>query len=252
MAEALGTLGTVVNLIQLVDTMLKAREYIQDFRHAPQEQRKLLSEMGDLRPLLAELQNRISSNPPSSIIQQMKTPLENFRSTMERFTEKLRPADGPFSKLSKQLSWSMWSKSEAKEYFVKFEQFKSLLNSWLLVDLWDTGRQQRKEHGVILKALDDAANQQQLAHDRILVTISDASRDQQQEIDSARRTQIIEWMTPLNFFQRQADILSTWQAGTGEWFLEDPRFQDWESSSGQILWCRGIWCRKDGALVGGG
>jgi hypothetical protein len=162
MAEVLGTLGTV---IQLVETALKVREYIQDFRHAPQEQRKLLSEMDDLRPLLVELQTRINTNPSRSIVGQMQNPLTVFISTMGTFTEKLRPGDGAFSKVSKQLSWSMWSKSEAKVYLVKFEQFKSLLQSWLLLDLWwrtshgslpsrslrrnfrDMGQEQRKEHG---------------------------------------------------------------------------------------------------------
>jgi hypothetical protein len=121
--------------------------------------------MGDLCPLLAELQTRITTNPSSSIVVQMQNPLTVFRSTMETFTEKLRPGDGALSKVSKQLSWSTWSKSEAKEYLVKFEQFKSLLQSWLLLDLWwgtshgslpsrslrrnfrDMGQEQRKEHG---------------------------------------------------------------------------------------------------------
>ncbi|KAF7352200.1 ANK-REP-REGION domain-containing protein [Mycena venus] len=233
MAEVLGTLSTVLSL---VETALKALEYIQDFRHAPQEQQKLLSEMDNLRPLLAELQTRITTNPSSSIVGQMQNPLNIFTSTMESFTEKLRPGDGAFSKVSKQLSWSMWSKSEAKEYLVKFEQFKSLLQSWLILDLWDMGQDQRKEHDAILKALDE----QQVANERILTTITEARRDHREEIDSARRTQIMEWMTPLNFFQRQSDIFGTWQVGTGEWFLEDPFLKDWESGSGEILWCQGM------------
>ncbi|KAJ7204166.1 ankyrin repeat-containing domain protein [Mycena pura] len=240
MAEAFGTLGIVLNIIQLVDTALKAREYIQDFRHAPQEQRKLLSEMDDLRPLLAQLQICMNSNQSGTIIQHIQNPLIAFRSTMESFTEKLRAADGALAKFSKRLSWSMWSKSEAKEYLVKFEQFKSLLNSWLLLDIWDMGQQQREEHGEIIKALDDVADQQRVAHDQILSSIGSANRDQQKDIDSARRTQIMQWMTPLNFFQRQADIFSAWQAGTGEWLLENPQFNDWESGSGKILWCRGM------------
>jgi hypothetical protein len=44
--------------------------------------------------------------------------------------------DGPLSKFSKQLKWTLWNKKEASEYLGKFEQFKSLLNSWLLLDLW--------------------------------------------------------------------------------------------------------------------
>ncbi|KAJ7150077.1 ankyrin repeat-containing domain protein [Mycena crocata] len=233
MAEVVGTVGTI---LQLVETALKAREYIQDFRHAPQEQQKLLVEMDNLRPLLMELQNRITSNPSGSVVRQMESHLILFRSTMEQFTAKLRPGDRALSKLSKQLSWSMWNKTEAKEYLVKFEQFKSLLNSWLLLDIWDMGQQQRNEHGEILKAVGEVAAEQRRAQGLIVAT----SLDQQKEIDSARRAQIVEWMSPLNFFQRQADIFSTWQRGTGDWLFEDPQFKTWESSSGKTLWCRGM------------
>jgi hypothetical protein len=131
-----GTVGAVASIIQLVDTALKAKDYIQGFVNAPQEQRKLLSEMGELRSLLAELQGRIATSESSAILQQMMSPLMDFKSTMEQFTNKLHPGDGPVSKFSKRLTWTMWSKKEAQEYLSKFEQFKSLLNSWLLVDLW--------------------------------------------------------------------------------------------------------------------
>ncbi|KAJ7832117.1 hypothetical protein B0H13DRAFT_1915136 [Mycena leptocephala] len=130
------TLGTIASILQLVNSALKAREYILDFVHAPQEQQKLLSEMDDLRPLLAELHTRVIGNPSSRVLQQMQSPLADFKTTMEQFMQKLRPGDGPLSKFSKQLKWTLWSKKEAKEYLDKFEQFKSLLNSWLLLDLW--------------------------------------------------------------------------------------------------------------------
>ncbi|KAJ6566976.1 hypothetical protein B0H19DRAFT_1258148 [Mycena capillaripes] len=54
------------------------------------------------------------------------------------------------------------------------------------------------------------------------------------------RTQIIEWLSPINFFLRHADISRTRQAGTGGWLLENPLFKQWESGSGRTLWCRGI------------
>jgi hypothetical protein len=133
MAEAL---GTVASILQLVDIALKARDYIADFSHAPQEQQKLLSAMNDLRPLLEELRTRIVDHPSSGILQRMQSPLADFKMTMEQFTQKLRLGDGPLSKFSKQLKWTLWRKKEANEYLGKFEQFKSLLNGWLLLDLW--------------------------------------------------------------------------------------------------------------------
>jgi hypothetical protein len=139
MAEALATLGTVASILQLVDTALKVYDRFQDFVNAPQEQQKLLSEMKDLRPLLQELHDRMTRNPSSSMLQQMKSPLANFKMMMEQLTKKLSPGDGSgdgsLSKFSKQLKWTLWNKKEASEYLGKFEQFKSLLNSWLLLDL---------------------------------------------------------------------------------------------------------------------
>ncbi|KAJ7024703.1 ankyrin repeat domain-containing protein [Mycena alexandri] len=61
-----------------------------------------------------------------------------------------------------------------------------------------------------------------------------------QQVDSVERKQIIEWLSPINFFLRQADILQARQGGTGGWLLADPHFQEWESGSGRTLWCHGI------------
>jgi hypothetical protein len=54
------------------------------------------------------------------------------------------------------------------------------------------------------------------------------------------RKKIIEWLSPINFFLWQADILQVRQHGTGECLLVDPHFQDWKSGSGRTLWCHGI------------
>ncbi|KAJ7218728.1 hypothetical protein C8J57DRAFT_1394746, partial [Mycena rebaudengoi] len=56
----------------------------------------------------------------------------------------------------------------------------------------------------------------------------------------AEREKIIDWLSPLNFFARHADIFGTRQEGTGRWLLEDPRFRTWLLSPGEIIWCSGI------------
>jgi hypothetical protein len=78
-------------------------------------------------------------NSASGILHQMDSPLAALKTTMEQFTEKLKPGDARFAKLSKRLTWTLWDKKEAKEYLDKLEGFKSLLNSWLLVDIWFVG-----------------------------------------------------------------------------------------------------------------
>ncbi|KAJ7080214.1 hypothetical protein B0H15DRAFT_997583, partial [Mycena belliarum] len=56
----------------------------------------------------------------------------------------------------------------------------------------------------------------------------------------AEKQQILDWITPLNFFQRQADILAAWQPGTGQWLLSHAQFKCWESQGQQVLWCKGM------------
>ncbi|KAJ7028092.1 ankyrin repeat domain-containing protein [Mycena alexandri] len=61
-----------------------------------------------------------------------------------------------------------------------------------------------------------------------------------QQMDSVERKQIIEWLSPINFFLRQADISQARQGGTGGWLLVHLHFQEWKSGSGRTLWCHGI------------
>ncbi|KAJ7453730.1 ankyrin repeat-containing domain protein [Mycena latifolia] len=191
------TLGIVTGSIQLLDTGLKALEYVKDFLHAPEEQRKLVAEMATLKPMLMELEKRIRANPSSHTLQQMKEPLLTFKTALGHFIDTLRPAEGRLSKVSKQLKWTLWNKKEAQEHLAEFERIKSLFTVWLINDVWDAET-------------------------------------------ATKRDEILEWITSLNGFQRQAEIFGIWQPGTGEWFLADAEFRDWESSTQRILWCRGM------------
>ncbi|KAJ6591131.1 ankyrin repeat-containing domain protein [Mycena vulgaris] len=105
------------------------------------------------------------------------------------------------TKLSTRLRWTLWNKKEAAEDLGKIERFKSLLNTWLTLEFWN---EQRKVN------------------------------------DSVDREGKIEWLSPLNFFPRQADIFGAREQGTGNWLLEDERFEHWKSTPGQVMWCRGM------------
>ncbi|KAJ6457857.1 hypothetical protein DFH09DRAFT_1297203 [Mycena vulgaris] len=232
MAEAL---GTVASIIQLVDTALKAREYLKDFRDAPKEQQKLLVEMEGLRPLLAELLKRLVDNPSSEAFQQMTAPLKIFEATMKEFTEKLGPRDD-MSKFTRKITWTLWSKKEAGGYLEELERIKVLINVWLTMGIWDLGLKQIANQADILDL-----SQKQISNQRdILLSVKDAAHQQREHISAEKRQAIFDWISPLEFLQRQVDVFSTLQPGTGEWLLADAQFQDWESGSGKILWCPGM------------
>ncbi|KAJ7730975.1 ankyrin repeat-containing domain protein [Mycena maculata] len=155
------TLGVVTSILQLVDTALKAREYVKGFVDAPEEQRQLFSDIAALRPLLWELQQRVFAHPSRNNLQQMTPPLTKFEKTMDHLVEKMRPAlasSSAWSKFSTQLTWTLYNKKRC-----------------------------------------------------ILTSINEAEHKRHE----AEREKMIDWATSQNFFQRQADIHSTWQPGTG-------------------------------------
>ncbi|KAJ7430746.1 ankyrin repeat-containing domain protein [Mycena latifolia] len=231
------TLGVITSAIQLVDAALKAREYLKDFLNAPQDQRQLFSEMDTLKPLLEELQKRVRAHPSRNNFQHMTAPLNQFKATMEDFIEKLKPTNGRLSRFSKQLAWTLWNKKEAKEYLQEFERVKILLNSWLILDIWDVGQHQQQDTNQILNSINDAVQERKQNHNQIFGIVNDVA---QQVLNPTKRDELIEWFSPLNSFPRQAEILSSRQSGTGEWLLEEDRFKAWKSSLGGALWCYGI------------
>ncbi|KAJ7271021.1 ankyrin repeat-containing domain protein [Mycena rebaudengoi] len=95
---------------------------------------------------------------------------------------------------------------------------------------------QQRSHDQITKT----SKAQRQDNYRILTEVRNVAQDQREFMDSVEREKIIEWLSPLNFFARQADIFGTRQEGTGKWLLEDPRFRAWLFGSGETIWCFGI------------
>ncbi|KAJ7688188.1 ankyrin repeat-containing domain protein [Mycena rosella] len=219
MAEALGTIASV---LQLVDTALKARKYLKDFHNAAKEQHKLFSEMENVMALLEELNRRAEKNLSGDTILKMAGPLNSFKTTMEHLTKKL-PLNNGLSEFNTRLTWTLWSKKEVMGYIEELERIIGLITLWLTLDICrDRGQKQIANETSILKGVQDYID------------------DSAQLVKAEKRQTILEWMSPLNFLQRQADVFNTLQPGTGEWLLAEHQFQDWESGSGEILLCQGM------------
>ncbi|KAJ7481685.1 ankyrin repeat-containing domain protein [Mycena latifolia] len=273
MAEIMGLVGLVASVLQLVDTMAGAHRYIMNFRDAPKDQQRLLLEIQSLEPLVKELENRIKSNQAAGLIsglQEFDTPLIQLKRVMERLAQKLDSSG--ISKVSNRVVWPLWGKEDIEEGLNTIERFKSLLNTWLGMDIWISWRsseptvaislhrsrisrrsseptianlvqEHKVSHNQTLASLKDATEDQRIGHNYIAKSIRDVVRNQEHSRDSAEaaeRAEIIDWLSPINFFLRQADILSTRQRGTGEWLLGNRLFNDWKSKTGSTMWCRGM------------
>ncbi|KAJ7210947.1 ankyrin repeat domain-containing protein [Mycena rebaudengoi] len=198
---------------------------------AHKQQRNLSAELENLEPLLKDFEARLKANPSVNGMKQLVKPLGQFEDTMKGVKDCLQSSKN--SKFGKALAWTFWKKKETEENLNKLERFKALLNSWLVMDIWDIGQQQQVNHDEVLKAVTKG-------HDEIRSEVKDAAEEQRQITDGAERDKIIEWVSPLNFFSRNEDIFRAHQDGTGMWLLDDVRFQDWVLSPGGTLWCYGM------------
>jgi len=51
---------------------------------------------------------------------------------------------------------------------------------------------------------------------------------------------ILEWLTPVDYAAQQSDFIARRQAGTGQWLLDSPEFQEWLDAEKQTLFCDGM------------
>ncbi|KAJ7218731.1 ankyrin repeat-containing domain protein [Mycena rebaudengoi] len=267
--DPVSAVGLVASILQLVAAAKSAIDLGRDAVNATKDQRDLLLEVQNLTPLLEDLKHRLQQPNNQSVnvfIQKLEKPLEQLKGTMEHIARKL----GSTNKVgSTALIWTFWNKTEVDADLAKIERFKTVLNAWLLLDTLDAGQKNHSQirqdqyrlltevkslaqneqdyHdsagsalSEISKTLSSSSNTQRQDNYRILTEVRNVAQDQREAMDSAEREKIIDWLSPLNFFARHADIFGTRQEGTGRWLLEDPRFRTWLLSPGEIIWCSGI------------
>ncbi|KAJ6531033.1 hypothetical protein B0H19DRAFT_1273269 [Mycena capillaripes] len=262
--------GLIASVLQLVEVVVKARSYIKDFRDAPNDQQRLFGEIQNLDRLLRELDKRVEKNKAvglSSAVQEVERPLIELKMTMDRLTMKLDSGS-----ISSRLTWPLWGKEDVQDGLNGIERFKSLINAWLALDIWDSaqgkrnipnqahqlltrtmvtesdisqsvkniGHDQSQYHNQTISALEEAAEVHRIDHNYIAKSVRDLTRNQERYHNSSERDKIIEWYSPLNFFRRQADILSTREPGTGGWLFDNDWIKEWKSGVGKTVWCRGM------------
>jgi hypothetical protein len=130
--------GLVASILQLVDTVAKARNYIDDFRNARKDQKKLLLEIQNLQPFITELHQGLTGSPSAGAIgaaQKFQKPLDQLEGTMKRLAKKLDPPSTT-RRISTRLTWTLWTKDEVREGLDTIERCKSLLGVWLGMDIW--------------------------------------------------------------------------------------------------------------------
>ncbi|KAF7363016.1 putative ankyrin [Mycena venus] len=124
------------NILGLVETVAKARNYIQNLRDAPKDHKRLSDEINNLDTLIRKLYGMIESGPApgADTVLEFEEPLNQLKTTMEQLVKKL-DLDG-VGKFTGRAKWSMWGKNDVQQALEAVERYKNLLNAWLALDIW--------------------------------------------------------------------------------------------------------------------
>ncbi|PLN80386.1 nucleoside phosphorylase [Aspergillus taichungensis] len=60
------------------------------------------------------------------------------------------------------------------------------------------------------------------------------------KLDRIENTEILNWLTPIDYGPRHSELISKRQPGTGQWFLDSDEYYFWRTSDSQTLFCPGI------------
>ncbi|KAK5367777.1 hypothetical protein LTR20_009123 [Exophiala xenobiotica] len=71
-----------------------------------------------------------------------------------------------------------------------------------------------------------------------LVDVVDVSQITE-AIRAEKQSNMMTWLSGVNFWGKQDNLLQRAQEGTGEWILREPKFKSWLAGEGGFLWCYG-------------
>ena len=78
--------------------------------------------------------------------------------------------------------------------------------------------------------------------DIVLSSVSTTEKkveEMKSNLDIKRNLEILNWLSILTSQEKQRNVLSQHQKGTGEYLLRSPKFMDWLDGKHRILWCIG-------------
>ncbi|KAI4120703.1 MAG: hypothetical protein LQ338_006827 [Usnochroma carphineum] len=230
--EAVGLAASIATLIGVTAKTIK---YLNKVREASADRSRLFDEASSLLPLLGNLKNQVEqeSNKEAwfDCVRSLAVgngPIDQLREAFLQLTEKLKPkkeatARGYLERSKESNRESvLLCKGTSCKYTSKQMDTSDLISSSTLTRIIQT----------------DTA-QIAIVDEHVLTIARDIDGLKNDE-DLKRRQQILEWLSPLNFFKTQQDTFARREEGTGQWLLDSPFFQNWLSGIDRTLCCPGI------------
>lgn len=215
--DPLSAIGLVSSVVQIADASFKIMRLLDTMKDGGKDRRRLSDEITVLwmtlrnletqfAPLSAE-QNGAWMKPldslaePGGVFEQLKTALDDV-------WDKLTTSDSKIGKAMQTLRWPL-TQSYVDRTIAHIERLKS---SVAMVE-------GQASIALAQEMRDDVANVKKT-------------------VDDGHFKEVIDWLSPLNFRQKQESI--TPAPGTGSWFFTSEEFQSWHTNHDRWLWCYGI------------
>ena len=220
MAEVLGIASGVAGLMSLtIEVFQISYDYINKVHNASKTIRLFLKELQDLKTVLIKVEQMTKSTDDREIFGDDHSCLLSIGESNEyvdllgsiRHKLAKRSADGSFRQKLKFLTWP-FSEDKTLGLIQALHRHLEIYQTALALDNLNIGK----------------------------LTLSEVRHSKAAQ-KGTQVEAVLDWLSPLNMYQRQQDTLSRRHGNTGSWLLEEPVFQKWMNSerSDRTLWCPG-------------
>jgi NACHT domain len=234
MTDPLSISVGIIAILKLTGTVVQC---LNNVARAAEERQRILDEITTISGILTLLKD-LAERPQcgdswSTTMKSLNVPngpLEQFRSALERLASKLDPVRG-LKRVERSLAWP-FQKGEVNEILRAMERQKTLFNLALQNDHTRLSQAIRLD----IEGLNDRVGEvsQKIAQ----VQIGQTNQERRHQDEETQK--VLSWLSPLNFFAQQSDIIERRQDGTGLWLLESEEFKKWFYGTRQTLFCPGI------------
>lgn len=240
-SAALGIASSIVALIEATDRLVR---YVRDFAEAPTAIQKLKLSLENLTTLLKKLKDHCDNAPSDAPwlqglwkiqkvekdgknIEEESGVLAELQQTINKLTNLLNPSKSwKRTGAWQRPTWHSKRKSvdevqaDIQRYLVVINAFLALKNdqtSSEILQLMKTDREVVK-------------SQYAMMNDRLSMFETAQREDvdrRKRDYDESERLEIIRWLSPLSFLAKQKELYADCFPETGDWLLQDQRFQFW-------------------------
>ncbi|KAL9091478.1 MAG: hypothetical protein Q9165_004864 [Trypethelium subeluteriae] len=245
MAELIATLGIISSVGSIIDGTTKLIGYINETKNASKDARDFRQDAIEIQSLMFRLKYRLEDPDTSQAWLKETTRLEplvdNLKDALLDFADEVQPVHG-VRKVGRRFLWTL-KKQDILPILNRIERLKSLINLVLTDNLLQFGWELNAAiKGEVLPKLERVESGLERVEGGVR-RVDSGVKELQGQARRQRHQAIVDFIAPYDFATKHGSVLSQWQTGTGQWFLDAREYQDWIKSKprkGNTLWCPGI------------